>query len=63
MPIKVEHPVLGTVEFPDDYSMEQIDRELLEIGSDILPEDSARKSAPFRRRLLAFDLRVRVSVS
>jgi len=41
MPIKVEHPVLGTVEFPDDYSMEQIDRELLEIGSDILPEDSA----------------------
>lgn len=41
MPIKVEHPVLGTVEFPDDYSMEQIDRELLEIGSDLLPEDSA----------------------
>ena len=41
MPIKVDHPVLGPLEFADEMTMEQIDRELLSIGASVLPEDSS----------------------
>lgn len=41
MAIIVNHPVLGEVSFPDDYTMEQIDAELLEIGAFALEEKSS----------------------
>lgn len=41
MAIVVNHPVLGEVSFPDNYTMEQIDAELLEIGAFALEEKSS----------------------
>lgn len=41
MAIVVNHPVLGEVSFPDSYTMEQIDAELLEIGAFALEEKSS----------------------
>ena len=41
MAIVVNHPVLGEVSFPDNYTMEQIDAKLLELGASILEEKSS----------------------
>lgn len=41
MAIVVNHPVLGEVSFPDNYTPQQIDAELLQIGAAILPEKSS----------------------
>lgn len=41
MAIVVNHPVLGEVSFPDNYTPQQIDAELLQIGASILPEKSS----------------------
>ena len=41
MAIVVNHPVLGRVSFPDNYTPQQIDAELLQLGSSLLPEKSS----------------------
>ena len=41
MAIVVNHPVLGKVSFPDNYTPQQIDAELLQLGASVLPEKSS----------------------
>ena len=41
MAIVVNHPVLGRVSFPDNYTPQQIDAELLQLGASLLPEKSS----------------------